>query len=191
MSEPCVRFYCLALPSDGPQLGFDYLEALDHTDFGVRACPIGPAYLMAGDWPRLLHLFTGPPLGGRDTEGNLVEFVNVVCAPPGLSLGFAMTARQVAGPRDAAAAPDDVVYQPKTALAGLYTIGVKNIAITMPRPALPDEAECAALALYDFVLCPTSEDAEMLGTLGVPALHVPPDPQLLDKILRALIDPEG
>ena len=187
--RPRVRFYCLALPSDGPQLGFDYLEAIERTNLGVRACPIGPAFLMAGPWPRLSHLFMGEPLGLRD------RFVNVVCAPPGLSLGFAMTARDVAPPPDLPGVmkpverEEAIVYQPKTALSGLYTVGVKNVAITMPKPAPPDDPERQALLQYDFVLCPSAADAAAMGALKIPGLYVPPDAAILEKILVALLDP--
>lgn len=188
-----VRFYCLALPSDAPQLGVDYLTAIAGTGLGVVALPIGPAFLMAGPWPRLLHHFTAAVPAG--------QYVNVVCAPLGLSLGFASSRAEMGAstppmrkqgskvielPGD----EDDIVYVPQTALSGLFTVGVPNVAIVQPPGAAqprPSESELQALRQYDFVLSPTEAAVTAFALLDISAIHVPPDAGQLAKILGALV----
>jgi hypothetical protein len=195
--DAAIRFFCLVLPSEGPQAGFDYLEALEATELGVRAAPIGPAFLMSGRWPELQHLF----FIGQVAK----SYINVVCSPPNLLLGHTLRAVDVAPSQDERSRPDtsraappvfaegtsvdplEPVYQAQTALAGLYTIGVPNIAITMPRPKPPDDHEIAALMKYDAVLSPSDRDADALGMLGVPAMHLPPETEKLKKFFSLLL----
>ena len=82
MADAKIRYFCLVLPNGGGQMGYSYLEALDRTLLGVRACPIGPCYLQAEPWVSMAHLFL---IGQVDKV-----FVNVVCAPPNLLMGTAL-----------------------------------------------------------------------------------------------------
>jgi hypothetical protein len=199
MSDAAVRFFCLMLPNGGAGLGYAYLEAFDQTGLGVKACPIGPAYLGADPWPKYAHLiFIGQVAR---------SFVNVVVAPPNLLMGTRLRATDVkppnhlptageetapfalsAGtPATPAAAAEEVVYEPQTALGGLYTVGVPNIAITLPRPKPPEDHEVRALAQYDAILCPTDADATALRHLGLVAFNVPPEPGQLARIVSWLL----
>lgn len=182
MTAPRIRFYCLALPGDAPQLGFDYLEALHQAGLAVKACPIGPMFLH-GRWPELMHLFVGADMpDGR--------YVNVVCAPIGLPLGYAST-RAASGPPigvvpGVATRDRDVVYAPQTALAGLYTVGAPNVALVMAPRAEPPGGELQALTRYQRVCAPTESEATKLHALGVAADAIPP--QSLPTVLRAMVD---
>jgi len=189
MADALIRYFCMVLPNGGAQLGFDYLEAFDKTGLGVRACPIGPAFLMSGGWPKLTPLFF--------IGQNAKRYVNVVCAPPGLFMGHVLRAIDVKPPPDVLKSslvssedtnPDAkdierIIYDPQTALSGLFTVGVPNIAVTMPKPKLPDEKETSVLRRYDAVLCPTVEDANALRQLGIIAFQMPPEPTLLARVV--------
>jgi hypothetical protein len=196
MSDARIRFWCLVLPTDGLQLGAEYLAAIDATRLGVRACPIGPAFLMAGLWPKFQNLF----LGVFDVAKT---YVNIVCAPPNLLMGTTLRAADVMPNRDEKSRliqgpklplaegtkiePHEPIYKAQTALAGLYTVGVPNVAITMARPKPPDEHEIAALLKYDAVLAPSDKDADDLGMLGVPAIYLPAEPDRLRAFLSLLL----
>ena len=153
-----VRFYCVTALAEGPQLGAEYLKAFRDLGVRIRVCPIGPAYLTAGPWPDLAHLFTQVVTD----EGN-ADFVNVVCAPPGLHLGATFQDQN-----------GNTAYRPQTALEALYTAGKKNIAVTLARPEPPSEAEKEALRRYDVVMAPNASLALELCELGVRTHCVPP-----------------
>lgn len=201
MSEASIRYFCLMLPNGGAGLGYAYLEAFDQTGLGVKACPIGMAYLAADPWPKYAPLiFVGQ---------TAPQFVNVVCSPPNLLMGTRLRAVDVKPPSRLPAAgeetapfelsaaptlapfqgtsPPEVVYEPQTALSGLYTVGVPNIAITLPKPKPPEDHEVRALAQYDAILCPTDADAAALRHLGLVAFHVPPEPGQLARIVSWLL----
>jgi hypothetical protein len=181
------------MPNGGTQLGFDYLEALSKTGLGVAACPIGPAYLNAEPWSKVTQLFTPHPVAK--------DYVNIVVAPPNLFMGMRLRAVDVTPPSHlpfpgeeiAPAVPQridpssEVIYEPQTALSGLYTIGVPNIAVTLAWPKPPEDHEIRALAQYDAVFAPTAEDALALRALGVLAMHIPPDTDQLARILSWLL----
>lgn len=204
MPDAVIRYFCLVLPNGGAQLGYDYLDALDRTGLGVAAQPIGPAFFMVEPWIKLNHLFAASTIAPR--------YVNVVCAPPNLLMGkrlqvtdvkapgrlpapgeetrpFALSATPRAVRQTPGQVEEDAVYEPQTALGGLFTVGVPNIAITMPRPKPPDEAEVRALNQYDAVIAPSSEDAAALRHLGIDAFHLPPDPKPLKRILDWVLRP--
>lgn len=178
-----VRFYCLALPSDAPSAGFDYLEAIHNANISVKACPIGPVFI-AGQWPKLMHLFAAPMPGDR--------YVNVVCSPLDLSLGFAMSKAGVAPPVGIpGSAPEgsrEVVYAPKTAISGLYTVGVPNIAITSAPRRQASKGDLDALVKYDVVIVPNENDIESFHHLGIEVMLTPPEafPGILRTILAML-----
>jgi hypothetical protein len=176
VNAPAVRYYCLVTSGPGPFLGFDYLEAIDISGVGVRACPIGPAFIVDPPWAELMHLFSG-----GNPEG---KYVNVVCAPLGYSLGARTTGIDWAGPKG----DPSVVYQPRTALAGLYTVGVPNVAITLPIDSWGGaDDELQVLQQYDFVFCPTDEHVEAFKGVGISAHHVPPDAGQLAKLFAVLL----
>lgn len=193
MDAAVIRYFCLVLPNGGASLGFDYLVALEQTGLGVVACPIGPAFFMAEPWIKRNHLFRGGAIAKN--------YVNVICAPPNLLMGTQLRAVDVKAPGrlpgpgeetgvlelSAPRASDpaaEVVYEPQTALGGLFTVGVPNIAITMSRPRAPEEHEVRALGQYDAVIAPTAEDAAALRHLGIVAFHVPPEPGQLERIVN-------
>lgn len=186
--DATLRYFCMVMPTGGPSLGFDYLEALHLTGLGVKACPIGPAFLMSGPWPALMNLFVGP---GQVAKA----FVNVVCAPPDLLMGQALREVDVkppsgAGPLTGEKAREEVVYKPQTAISGLFTVGVPNIAITAARPRPPSEHEITALLKYDAVITPSETDAMVLKGLGVVAIHMPPEKDQLARLIASVRPPE-
>jgi hypothetical protein len=173
------------LPNGGGSLGFDYLDAFDKTALGVLACPIGMAYFAAEPWSDVGRLFMGRPAA---------RYVNVVCAPPNLLMGQRLRASDapvLGSDGEVRAIPsgktESIIYEPQTALAGLYTVGVPNVAITMARPRPPEDHEIRALAQYDAVLCPSSSGTEELQRLGVVAMHVPADAEQLKRLVGWLL----
>jgi hypothetical protein len=197
--DAAIRYFCLVLPNGGAQLGLEYLKALDATGLGVAAQPIGPAFLMAAGWIEVNHLFNYRPIAPRH--------VNVVVAPPNLLMGRRLNVTDVKAPGrlpapgeetrpfalSAPQAPegsDEPIYEPQTALGGLFTVGVPNVAITMPRPKPPEDHEVRALCQYDAVLAPTADDASALRHLGIIAFHVPADPAQLGKIMTWVLKTE-
>lgn len=158
MTAPArVRYHCLAVPGDAPTLGFDVLAALRRAGISVRALSIGPAFLAWPPWNEHLEVFQAE-LAPR--------FVNVVCAPPGLWLGSPMRASEDHGKKSEILASDRI-YRPPTALTGLHTVGVPNVAVTMPKPRPPDDHELVALRLYDRILCPSTDGTAELRALGL------------------------
>jgi hypothetical protein len=161
MTPPArVRYHCLAVPGQRgsqPSLGLDVLLALRRAGLAVRALSIGPAFLAWPPWSDHLDVFAAE-LAPR--------YVNVVCAPPGLYLGVPMRASEDHG-RKSEIKASDRIYRPPTALTGLHTVGVPNVAVTMPRPRPPDQHELVALRLYDAVLCPDPAGAVEFMELGL------------------------
>ncbi len=115
------------------------------------------------------------------------RYANVVCAPPNFLMGTRIIKGRDGLSPDSPGAEGEIAYEPATALSGLFTVGVPNIAITMPRPKPPEPSEIRALARYDAVISPTEADAEALRALGVPASCVPPEPDRLEAIVRGLL----
>jgi hypothetical protein len=80
----------------------------------------------------------------------------------------------------------EVFYEPQTALAGIYTVGCKNVAITGIAPKPPDSKEVSALRRYDAIIAPTEADRDALQAVGLEAMHVPPDGPQLQTLLDDL-----
>ena len=145
-----IRFFCVVGPKGRtapwwPDISYEYLWAFKKANLPIRALPIGGTFLgqtrdmcpscglsalEAGQCVRCCadveiwsHWGGLAPLFSTPMED---EFINVVCAPVGLSLGTEQTIRQF----HAEAKSDTVVYTPETALSGLYTADHVNIAIT-------------------------------------------------------------
>lgn len=78
----------------------------------------------------------------------------------------------------------NVVCAENGELVRLYTVGVKNVAITAVLPNLPNEKEVEVLGKYDLVICPFKEDVWPLRRLGVDIFHVDPDASELDRFIR-------
>jgi hypothetical protein len=151
-----LRLHVLAVPGLGPQLGFEVMVALRQAGLDLRVLSIGPAFLAYPPWRDHYELF----------QTELAErYVNIVCAPPGLFLGNPMRASEQHD--RSKIQTTDRIYQPPTALSGLFTVGVPNIAITLPRPRPPDLQELAVLKTYDVVLCPDSAMTVELLELGL------------------------
>lgn len=170
-----VRYHCFTAVMQEPILGLDYLRALAETTHDLQACPIGPAFLSMAPWSTVSQHFMAPPPD---------RYINVVCAPPDLALGAPVSRRDVA-PRHQpgiSMMDSDTVYEPSTAFAGLYTVGVANIAITMGLVE-PSPTDKKALNRYDIVITPTETDAEILASWGIAAAVVPPEPDLLEMLL--------
>jgi hypothetical protein len=165
-----IRYWCVI----GPGIPRHYLVAFKEA-FEVRAIPIGGMFMGSpnDDWAKVESCFSGP-------VGE--PYVNVVCAPPGLMLGTTKKASEMqlspdemarfeGGPRPPIPQDtrDEEIYVAQTALIGLHTAGVRNIAITAAIPTPPNKHEVEALLKYDQVICATVEDTEALTKLGVPA----------------------
>ena len=72
-------------------------------------------------------------------------------------------------------------------LVRLFTVGVPNIAITASWNGAPTDDEVTSLQLYDAVLCPSRDEAQVYQTLGVLAVHVEPHPAVLASLIRGFI----
>jgi hypothetical protein len=178
-----VRFFSLVAPGSVGDVGYAYLTAIAATGARVRALPIGPAAALGFEarWWRIGHLFTVP----LD-----LPFVNVVCAPIGMSMGMHAPVSNLGteddlptdmppnvrefmlrGARRAKAHPDKLAYEPQTVLAGLYTVGCKNVAIVAIEEGgpMPDARELAAIAKYDRVLVSSIAGTAILRANGIEA----------------------
>jgi hypothetical protein len=125
-------------------------------------------------------------------------YINVVCAPPNFMLGSAVRVRDCAPGTgvdaqmtthiriDAADEDEEIVYEPQSALCGLFTVGCANVAITgvHPMPSHPHELEC--LRRYSRVITPAPAEAAALRHLGVEASFVPGDGVALAVVLNRL-----
>jgi hypothetical protein len=170
-----IRYFCLVAQGDEGTVPYDYLIALRSTGRRLRAIPIGPIdpYCDA-KWSAVAMDFMEPMHH---------PFVNVVCAPGGLRMGVPMTASAMGSSRlpfepssSAAAGPRaaETVYEPKTAIVGLLTVGCQNVAI-VPSALSCEEKELAALAKYDRVICSHADDVRILHGEGVAsAVHIGP-----------------
>ena len=156
-----VRFWCQIGPagSKDADWAFSYLEAF--LDVGVRVMPIGGLPLLmpyTKPWKRWrdnTQLFTG------SVDDN---FLNVVCAPLGLSLGMRLTAGRkgmstgfdTEEPVVTAIGDDEfVAYEPSTAIDGLWTANHANVAIIRSDVVGCNEgnrADLERLGQYDLVI---------------------------------------
>jgi hypothetical protein len=182
-----VRFFAQISPVTDPwgSIASKYLKTLTGYGLTVRVVPIGPFFLSAfhrpdfAHWEEHLTCFTGE----LDQK-----YVNIVCAPTGLSLGPQLSVEQLA-PRAPMGVegnpmgghhtqrpdgPQGVVYEPETAITGLWVKGQQNIAITGTRPTAPSDAELNKLREYDLVVAPTPEEAADLHGQGVSVSVVSP-----------------
>ncbi len=183
-----IRFWCI--PDGSAALEpVIYLRSLLETGLGVRAVSItgltffvGKKHEDAGPWARFATAFTAPVAR---------RYINVVCAPIGYIMGGRMApkTRAQGDPIDSS----EFIATPKSALSGLYTVGVPNVAITTPPAGDTEMPEMCGQALkqYDSVLSPTPADAERLRELGVHlACSVSPgDSAALKELMTALLPP--
>lgn len=184
--EALIRYFCIALPGQKPQLGFEYVKAMDDAGLDVRVMSIGPAFLATKPWSDVHHLFL-TPLAKR--------FINVVCAPAGYMMGTTVKASDIAPPKSVVGgtektpAPHAVVYRPQTALSNLFTVGVTNIAITRSWPQPPDTDELAVLGRYDAVVCPSDKDRLVFEQLGIDARVIDPESDEIAHFLACFLSP--
>ena len=192
-----LRFFCCVVPGPPGEVPRRYLKALIATGIPTLTVPIGMAFMgTAGpQWQKL---------SGTFTTALEEPYVNIVCAPPGLLMGSPIRASDMqispaeraelvcdglAVPPAPSAVGDDaseLIYTPQTALAGLYTVGVPNIAITDTRPKPPDANEIRALAQYDRVVGPNRSDRDALVDVGVAAEWLPPQHEQWSPLLKRL-----
>lgn len=186
MSEASIRYACLTSPGMDAGIAFRYLKAIDDTGLGVRIMPVGLALFDRLPWSEMPHVFTASISD---------PFINVVCVPLRVTLGAPASAEQFALPdedQDLAIAGDGLgegSYEPETAIKGLHTDNVFNVAIvdgTSPMgkaelTALSEE-DRFALCCYSRVICSTPEGTTALCKRGVPAVTISPESDKLAKL---------
>jgi len=201
-----IRYFCSVAPGAAGDIAHGYLQALSSLGRPFRAQSIGmAAFDCERRWWRVSALFQTPVR---------TPYVNIVCARLGLKLGHAMPLGRLgpsehlpdgseAAGSDALDAlerqiggklkPAELVYQPESALVGLYTVGCVNIAITFDvGHASPRELE--ALSKYDAIITPfvlDRADLESVMTLLTGrrhsrVLHIQPRSDLLGPLLDDL-----
>lgn len=164
-----LRYHCVTMAVAEPILGLDYLRALAK-HYEVQACPIGPAFLAAPPWSQVSDLFL-------PKEFDNGFFINVVCAPVDMMAGQTIRQSDLAPDTSvpgAKPASSDVVYRPSTVFGALFTVGVMNIAITLPTRE-PSEAEQRVLTRYSAIWTPTESARERLRAWGIHAQVVVPE----------------
>jgi len=173
-----------------PDIAWRYAIAL--RSLGLRMLALGGAQFQfyipkAQQDPTIRHWQT---LADEFVAELAPTFVNVVCAPVGLPLGTIRETKELG-----------TVYTPDTALHGLLTVGVRNIAITAARrekfdgsvePTEITPREVTALKQYDAVISPYEADVDTLGQAGVrahcmsatslheTAMHIPSIAEVVD-----------
>lgn len=167
-------------------IAFSYLKAIDATGLGVRIMPIGLALFDRPPWSEMPQVFTA----------SISEpFINVVCVPLGVTLGAPVSAAKFVEDNledsEAALAPESMRievpvnveggYVPETAIKGLHTDNVFNVAI-VDGISPPSEEDAFALCRYSRVICPTHEGTTVLCKQGVPAATIPPESDKLAKL---------
>ena len=181
MGRTLHRYFCVVGPrrdAEGywPGIAYRYLVALRAAELKVRAISAsGGVTLQAGEmnrdydhWREIRDVFATP----MDPDDCVV---NVVCAPLGMPLGTPGKKKR------------EVVYRPATALAGLYTDGLRNIAITgVQRGQNAQEGEVAALRQYQIVCVPRACDQRALEALDVPCFFWAP--RFLATLLKIMED---
>ena len=172
-----IRFFCVVGSSSREHdahidMSYEYLSALRRAQEPVRAITIGAQQWNsrpdAERWEELAPMFQ-EPLG--------VPTVNIVCAPPDMSLGSSMSRAALAGkttPEDGHGAR--TAYVPATAFASLWTMTMYNIAIVqLPEQGSISERERAALEEYACVVTP--RNVGPLHAAGVLHAHLVSPPE--------------
>lgn len=169
-----IRMFCPLGPRTAwwPDISYKYVCALRLAGLEPRLVPIGGMQLGGMthvEHDRAWHHWKRMGDDGLFTRGLKARFVNIVCAPIGFELGGTLRMSDFGKPpevpgRDPAAARDDeVIRKSSTALVGLWTADMINIAITgLPELALPSDEEVEALRRYTTVICPTMHDVNQL-----------------------------
>lgn len=195
-----IRFFCVVGPRSPtaadwwPDISYAYLRSLQREGHDVRAISIGAGYLQVPrtdpQWSHWLEVQT--LFAARLGSG----FVNVVCSPPRLNLGMRRTRKELAPPvvegvppsttGGVAGSPDEILYEPSTALEMLHTDGHINIAITGCSPSIPTAREALALRRYTVVICPRPEHVDSLQALGAAAVYA--NPETFASQIRSYLD---
>jgi hypothetical protein len=172
-SDSLIRFACVTMPSvDRGGITFPYLKAIEGTGLGVRIMPIGMARFDTAPWSGVSHLF----LTALKTR-----YINVVCVEPGVMLGAAVSAAQFSAPGNG----DAAAYDPPTAISGLFTVGIPNVAILSGK-GMPEAKELESLKHYTAVVCPTPEGANALTNLGINTFTVEPESDQLSRLFSGM-----
>lgn len=81
----------------------------------------------------------------------------------------------------------NVICGSNSELVRLFTVGVKNIAITGSFGKEPSDEELETLKLYNDVILPSQKETERYRSLGIEeAIHVAPDTATLSTLLKDL-----
>lgn len=183
-----LRLFCQVQPGAAGDGAYRWLMASYGTGMSTRAIPIGASSLTADRrWYEVASLFMTPIQ---------TPFVNVVHAPCGLMMGgrmemssslvdMPMALQKAIGDRPKRATPGKAVYEPQTALAGLYTVGCVNVAILASAAGI-DDRETRALRRYDSVICEDESDAEMLRSRSIKVTQMVADSAKFLEHLRGL-----
>lgn len=173
-NEALIRYACLTSPGmDTEGLAFPYLKALDETRLGVRVMPVGMVAMWLEPWNQLPHVFM---------SALKMRFINVVCVPPGVSLGMPISVAQFG---NGSGTQEGAVYKPDMAISGLYTVGIPNVAVLAGTGAL-EHKEVESLKIYDAVVCPTTEGSAALEAQGIKAVTIPPEPGKLSRLFSGM-----
>ena len=165
-----------------PDLGYKYLRAIMQAGYDVRAIPIGFAHfqvLNEKPWKHWKKVYEAFASSRATTAG-----VNIVCAPLGFTMGRTVRLKDLAPQSidgvpgfltaNNTSDPEQVVYEPSTAIAGLWTEGFRNVAITGTVASDVTASDLEASRRYDLVLTPTQREVEQLKRLGVSAQSCTP-----------------
>lgn len=173
-TEALIRYACVTaegMDVDSGALTLPYLRAFMGTQLGVRVMPIGMVAMWHDPWNKVPQVFT---------SALKTRFINVVCVPPGLKMGGKVSVGQFGSDRGSQTA-----YEPPTAIPGLLTVGIPNVAILTGDKDL-QQKEVDSLKLYTEVLCPTKHGADTLIEQGVKAIQVPPHSESLLKLISGI-----
>jgi len=166
--ETAYRFLCFVGADDGLQdvwsrRSYEYLSAIRDAGLLVRAISVGAARLESRRgsgpaWSNVADAFTYQALAGSLR-------VNVVCAPLGMYLGAPKKTTSIDA--ETGGRVEQTGYDPSTAIRGLWTEGMINVAITGGETQSRSEIECLR-SHYDLVLCAEADDVEYLARQGIP-----------------------
>lgn len=176
-NEAIIRYACVTIPGmDQEKISVAYLQALDETGLGVRLMPIGMVTAWSPPWNDYPHVFT---------SALKTRYINVVCVPPGVPLGAPVSPAQFGHGRSTGQ-EQVAAYEPDSALVGLFTVGIPNVAIIAGESECTDK-EVESLKHYNAVVCPTEKGTENMRALGVKnAICIPPDSLMLSRLLSGI-----
>jgi hypothetical protein len=178
-----IRYFCAVTSHKGDivfgDMGFAYFQAMHDAGFTIRVI----ATNMAALWARNEKCET------CDGEG----YQNGKDCAPCEGLGYIPNPSRWEPFNEEFVRPVpkqyvNVICGTNGELVRLYTVGVKNIAITASFGKEPSDDELETLKLYDDVILPSQKETERYRSLGVEeAIHVSPDATTLSILLKDFI----